>query len=63
LAAIALVLSACGLFEHPDQKVVISVGPRKITVKELKTDLRRAAFEAGVTVEGQEQLRLWFTRF
>jgi parvulin-like peptidyl-prolyl isomerase len=56
LAAIALVLSACGLFEHPDQKVVISVGPRKITVKELKTDLRRAAFEAGVTVEGQEQL-------
>jgi parvulin-like peptidyl-prolyl isomerase len=56
LAAIALVLSACGLFDQPDQKVVISVGPRKITVKELKTDLRRAAFEAGVTVEGQEQL-------
>jgi parvulin-like peptidyl-prolyl isomerase len=56
LAAIALVLSACGLFDQPDQKIVMSVGPRKITVKELKTDLRRAAFEAGVTVEGQEQL-------
>jgi parvulin-like peptidyl-prolyl isomerase len=32
------------------------VGPRKITVKELKTDVRRAAFEAGVTVEGQGEL-------
>jgi parvulin-like peptidyl-prolyl isomerase len=56
LAAIALVLSACGPFDHPDQRVVMTVGPRKITVKELKTDLRRAALEAGVTVEGQEQL-------
>ena len=56
LAAIALALSGCGVFEQPDQKVVISVGPRKITVKDLKTDLKRAALEAGVTVEGQEQL-------
>jgi parvulin-like peptidyl-prolyl isomerase len=56
LAAIAFAFSACGLFEHPDQNVVMTVGPKKITVKELKTDLRRAALEAGVTVEGQEQL-------
>jgi parvulin-like peptidyl-prolyl isomerase len=56
LAAIALILSACGLFEDPEKKVVIAVGPRKITAQELKTDVRRAALEAGVTVEGQGQL-------
>ena len=32
------------------------MGPREITVKELQTDLRRAALEAGVTVEGQGEL-------
>ena len=32
------------------------MGPRNVTVKELKTDLKRAALEAGVTLDGQEQL-------
>ena len=56
LTVIVLILSACGLFEHPEKRVVIKVGPREITVKELQTDLRRAALEAGVTVEGQGEL-------
>ncbi len=34
----------------------MSVGSRKVTVKELRADLRRAAFEAGVAVDGQEQI-------
>jgi parvulin-like peptidyl-prolyl isomerase len=55
MAAIALALSACGLFEHPEERVVITVGSQDITVKELKRDLRRAALETEVAVEGREQ--------
>jgi peptidyl-prolyl cis-trans isomerase C len=55
MTAIALTLSACGLFEHPDERVVITVGTQDITVKELKRDLRRAALETEVAVEGREQ--------
>jgi parvulin-like peptidyl-prolyl isomerase len=55
MAAIALTLSACGLFENPEQRVVITVGTQDITVKELKRDLRRVALETEVMVEGQEQ--------
>ncbi len=54
VAAIVLALSACGLFEHPEQRVVITVGTQHITVKELKRDLRRVALDTEVMVEGQE---------
>jgi parvulin-like peptidyl-prolyl isomerase len=54
VAAIVLALSACGLFGHPEERVVITVGTQHITVKELKRDLRRVALDTEVTVEGQE---------
>jgi parvulin-like peptidyl-prolyl isomerase len=55
MAIIALTLSACGLFEQPEERVVITVGTQNITVKELKKDLRRVALETEGTDEGQEQ--------
>jgi parvulin-like peptidyl-prolyl isomerase len=54
VAAIVLALSACGLFEHPEQRVVLTVGTQRITVKEFKRDLRRVALDTEVMVEGQE---------
>jgi parvulin-like peptidyl-prolyl isomerase len=54
VAAIVLALSACGLFEHPEERVVITVGTQHITVKELKRDLRRVALDTEVMAEGQE---------
>ncbi len=54
MAAFALTLSACGLFEHPEERVVIKVGTQAISTKELKRDLRRVALETEVMLEGQE---------
>jgi parvulin-like peptidyl-prolyl isomerase len=55
MAAIALILSACGLFKNPEERVVITVGTQDITVKELKRDLRRVAQETEVMDEGKGQ--------
>jgi peptidyl-prolyl cis-trans isomerase C/foldase protein PrsA len=44
-------LTACDLFKGSKDKVVISVGEKRITAKELKRDLNRLTFELGMTDE------------
>ena len=49
-------LPGCNLFEKPEKKTVITVGNRKITVLELKHDIKRYTVEMGITEEGLEQI-------
>ena len=47
-AALVAAWPACDAFDRPAEKVVISVGSRKITPEDLKTHLKRMAFEPDV---------------
>ena len=50
-AAFAVSWSACEFFERPSDRVVLSVGSREITLKDLKNQRKRAAFEPEGTAE------------
>jgi peptidyl-prolyl cis-trans isomerase C len=41
-------LPACGIFSHPEERVVITVGSQKITVSELKRDIRQFISGMGI---------------
>jgi len=47
-AALLAAWPACDAFDRPAEKVVLSVGSRKITPEDLKADLKRMAFEPDV---------------
>jgi len=42
-------MAACGIVGQPEERVVISVGKRNITLEELKRDIKRITFEMGIT--------------
>ncbi|MEE9609905.1 MAG: peptidylprolyl isomerase [Desulfatiglandales bacterium] len=48
LIATSFFLSACGIFDRSDEKVVITVGKRNVTPDELKTDIKFVTFEIGI---------------
>ena len=54
----AIFLSACGVFEPPDKRVVITVGKRNVYEDELKRDIRRLTFEVGINDEDIKDLIL-----
>ena len=48
LMATSFSLSACGIFDRSDEKVVITVGKRNVTPDELKKDIKFITFEMGI---------------
>lgn len=57
LTVFFLFLTGCGdLFKSPEEKTVITVGKREITVGELKKDIKRFTSEMGITDQGMEQV-------
>ena len=56
LLLLLFVLPGCDFFEKPDKKTVITVGDRKITVSELKRDIKRFTSEMGITEERLEPI-------
>ena len=57
LLAFLFSLSGCGdLFEKPEEKTVITVGEREISIGELEKDIKRFTFEMGITDQGLEQI-------
>jgi len=57
LIALLLFLTGCGdLFGGPEEKTVITVGKREISIGELKLDIRRFTAEMGITEQGVEQI-------
>jgi parvulin-like peptidyl-prolyl isomerase len=51
LIIISVSLFACGIFDPPGRRVVITVGNRDVSEDELKRDFRRIAFEMGINEE------------
>ena len=49
-------LPGCDFFEKPEEKTVITVGERKISVSELKQDVKRFTSEMGITEENLDQI-------
>ena len=49
-------LPGCDFFEKPEEKTVITVGERKISVSELKQDVKRFTSEMGITEGNLEQI-------
>ena len=58
LILMAIFLSACGVFDPPDKRVVITVGKRNVYEDELKRDIRRLTFEVGINDEDIKDLIL-----
>ena len=56
LFAILISLMACDLLGGPKDKVIISVGEKRITTEELKRDLKRLTFELGMTDQETAEL-------
>ena len=57
LIALLFSLNGCGeLFESPEEKTVITVGKREISIGELKKDIKRFTSEMGITEQGVEQV-------
>ena len=50
------VVPGCDFFEKPDKKTIITVGDRKITVLELKHDIKRFTSEMGIPKERLEPI-------
>ncbi len=48
LMATSFSLSACGIFDRSDEKVVITVGKRNVTPDELKRDIKFITFEMSI---------------
>lgn len=51
LILISVSLSACGIFDRSERRIVIIVGNRDVYEDELKRDIRRITFEMGITNE------------
>lgn len=49
-------LPGCDLFKRPEEKTVITVGEREITVRELKQDIKRFTSEMGITESVLKQI-------
>ncbi len=49
---ISFALPACGIFDPPEEKVVITVGERHVTTDELKRDVKYITSGMGMTDEG-----------
>ncbi len=49
IAVLALYLSSCTILEAPEDKVVLTVGKRKITAEALKKDIERMTLEMGIS--------------
>ena len=49
-------LSGCDFFEKPEEKTVITVGQREISVMELKEEIKRFTTEMGITEGGLDQI-------
>ncbi len=57
LIALLFSLTGCGdLFERPEEKTVITVGKREISMGELDQDIKRFTSEMGITDQGMEQI-------
>ena len=57
LIALLFSLTGCGdLFERPEEKTVITVGKREISIGELNQDIKRFTSEMGITDQGLEQI-------
>jgi peptidyl-prolyl cis-trans isomerase C len=56
LLLLLFALPGCDFFEKPDEKTVITVGEREISVLELKQDIKRYTSEMGITEGGLEQV-------
>ncbi len=56
LFVIMIPLLACDLVRGPEEKVVISVGEKRITAEELRRDLKRITFELGMTEQESAEL-------
>jgi parvulin-like peptidyl-prolyl isomerase len=57
LIALLFFLTGCGdLFERPEEKTVITVGKREISIGELNQDIKRFTAEMGITDQGVEQI-------
>ena len=52
LGTVSLSISACGFLHDPEERVVINVGNRRITVKEFKADIKRTTSGMGITNQG-----------
>ena len=55
LLLLLFALPGCDFFEKPDEKTVITVGEREISVLELKQDIKRYTSEMGITEGSLEQ--------
>ena len=49
-------LPGCDFFEKPEEKTIITVGERKISVSALKQDIKRFTSEMGITEENLDQI-------
>ena len=49
LIGASFLLSACDILDYPKEKAVITIGKRSITADDLKKDIKRIAFEMGIT--------------
>jgi parvulin-like peptidyl-prolyl isomerase len=57
LIALLFSLTGCGdLFERPEEKTVITVGKREISMGELERDIKRFTSEMGITDQGVGQI-------
>ena len=49
IIVISITLSACHIFDDPEERVVIIVGKRNVTEEELRRDIKHLTFEMGIT--------------
>ena len=49
-------LSACGIFDRAEEKVVITVGKRKVSAEELKNDIKYLTAGMGITDQGLREV-------
>ena len=52
----ALLLAACGLGDHPDDRTLITVGSRKVSSDEVKRDLKRMTFDMEIVGQNVQEL-------